>query len=664
MQLKIRILTKKGKDMKKTILFFIMLLCTVCSWGTTQDPVVEYDLWIQGERVTSEKSNFKDYMVRYDVESNTLTLISCSLAAHSGYRYAIENRIPDLKIKVQGTCVLDGEAGAIYSTEHFTIVGNGVWDSYLMSTNNYQGTVVIVAEKGMTIKDCDVALYSSGTGIIGSGTLSIDGAKLYTICLGGFDDVTFSKKSYLRTPKGVQYQKGGMLGDANNWVQIDVEATYGLYVAGTQVTNENADDILGDQKVSYEPQTKTLKLNNCEISDRTSAAIIISTMDKLNIAVIGNNVLTTGTNHCIEGKNIRIVGYTPSKSSLKLQNKANETLVTASINGYVIIKNCTVTGPVLMNVADNKSNLKIQRARINVSNLKGFDDVDIQNAYINSKISMGVTFDKIKKSFVNRREDEVTSLRIEPYLLVFNGEDVTSTNIETQSGEVSYDAANRILTMKDCELVCAESTITGFKFYDDTTINLEGSNWYYASSSALDLVAGNLTIQGPGRLDIIAGSYALTVNNSEDDLISFGEDQSLTLDKATLQCIVSGSGWKVGIGSVIFNVKNSNFSFSGGAEQPSNDFMCKKINLEGCKMILPEAFDLNALNPAIVGEVRIQVPGDLNRNAKLDVSDITAMISYLKDGASNTPIPVLDVNEDGLFTKEDVEALAEKVIGK
>lgn len=644
--------------MKKTILFLIMLLCTVCSWG------VEYDLWIQGERVTSEKSNFKDYMVRYDVESNTLTLISCSLAAHSGYRYAIENRIPDLKIKVQGTCVLDGEAGAIYSTEHFTIVGNGVWDSCLMSTNNYRETVVIIAEKGMTIKDCDVALYSSGTGIMGSGTLSIDGAKLYTICLGGFDDVTFSNYSYLRSPKGVQYQKGNTLGDANNWVQIDVEAKYGLYVAGTQVTNENADDILGDQKVSYEPQTKTLKLNNCEIFDRTSTAIIRSTMDKLNIAVIGNNVLTTGKNRCIEGKDIRIVGYTPSKSSLKVQNQYNETLVTAYINGYTIFKNCTVTGPVLMNVADNKSNLKIQRARINVSNLKGFDDVDIQNAYINSKISMGVTFDKIKKSFVTRREDEVTSLRIEPYLLVFNGEDVTSTNIETQSGEVSYDAANRILTMKDCKLASAESTITGFKFYDDTTINLEGSNWYYASSSALDLVAGNLTIQGPGRLDIIADSYALTVNNSEDNLISFGEDQSLTLDKATLQCIVSGSGWKVGIGSVIFNVKNSNFSFSGGAELPSNDFMCKKINLEGCKMILPEAFDLNALNPAIVGEVRVQVPGDLNRNAKLDVSDITAMISYLKEGASQDLIPLLDVNEDGLFTKDDIEALEEKVLGR
>lgn len=647
--------------MKKTILFLIMLLTTVCSWGTTQDSVVEYDLWIRGERVTSEKYEFDDAWVRYDAETNTLYLNDRSLVDNSDKGYAIWNKIPDLKIRVSGTCELDGERGAIFSSEHFTIVGRDVFYSHLKSTKNYVGSCVIYAEKGMTIKDCDVALYSSGTGIIGSGTLSIDGAKLYTICLGGFDDVTFSNNSYLRSPKGVQYQKGNMLGDANNWVQIDVEAKYGLSVAGTRVTNENADDILGDQKVSYEPQTNTLKLNNCEISDRTSAAIIISTMDKLNIAVIGNNVLTTGTNHCIEGKNIRIVGYTPSKSSLKLQNKANETLVTASINGYVIIKNCTVTGPTLKNKVD-ESRLTVERARINVSNIEGFDEVIRRNAYV--KTPTEVRYNQTDKYYITRGGAKVTSLQIEPYLLVFNGKDVTSTNIETQSGEVSYDAANRILTMKDCKLASAESTITGFKFYDDTTINLEGSNWYYASSSALNLVAGNLTIQGPGRLDIIAGSYALTVNNSEDDLISFGEDQSLTLDKATLQCIVSGSGWKVGIGSVIFNVKNSNFSFSGGAELPSNDFMCKKINLEGCKMILPEAFDLNVLNPAIVGEVRIQVPGDLNRNAKLDVSDITAMISYLKDGASNTPIPVLDVNEDGLFTKEDVEALAEKIIGK
>lgn len=41
--------------------------------------------------------------------------------------------------------------------------------------------------------------------------------------------------------------------------------TYDLYIAGTQVTSENADDILGDGTVSFNPDTSTLTLDNATI---------------------------------------------------------------------------------------------------------------------------------------------------------------------------------------------------------------------------------------------------------------------------------------------------------------------------------------------------------------------------------------------------------------
>lgn len=41
---------------------------------------------------------------------------------------------------------------------------------------------------------------------------------------------------------------------------------YNLVVAGVNVTSANADDILGDGKVSYDPDTKVLTLNNAVLN--------------------------------------------------------------------------------------------------------------------------------------------------------------------------------------------------------------------------------------------------------------------------------------------------------------------------------------------------------------------------------------------------------------
>ena len=40
---------------------------------------------------------------------------------------------------------------------------------------------------------------------------------------------------------------------------------YGLWVDGTEVTVDNADNVLGDDTVSYNAETKTLTLNGAEI---------------------------------------------------------------------------------------------------------------------------------------------------------------------------------------------------------------------------------------------------------------------------------------------------------------------------------------------------------------------------------------------------------------
>lgn len=70
--------------------------------------------------------------------------------------------------------------------------------------------------------------------------------------------------------------------------------TINLKVGGVTVTNQNKDDILKDGKVSFNPLTNTLKLDNATI-DMTGkdGSPIESNVDDLKVQLIGNNVVTT-----------------------------------------------------------------------------------------------------------------------------------------------------------------------------------------------------------------------------------------------------------------------------------------------------------------------------------------------------------------------------------
>ena len=72
--------------------------------------------------------------------------------------------------------------------------------------------------------------------------------------------------------------------------------TINLKVGGVTVTNQNKDDILKDGKVSFNPLTNTLKLDNATI-DMTGkdGSPIESNVDDLKVQLIGNNTFTTNT---------------------------------------------------------------------------------------------------------------------------------------------------------------------------------------------------------------------------------------------------------------------------------------------------------------------------------------------------------------------------------
>ena len=61
---------------------------------------------------------------------------------------------------------------------------------------------------------------------------------------------------------------------------------YGLTIGEVEVTSENASDILNDGKVSFNPETKTLTLNNAELRGS-----IISNLEALTISFQGTNTI-------------------------------------------------------------------------------------------------------------------------------------------------------------------------------------------------------------------------------------------------------------------------------------------------------------------------------------------------------------------------------------
>lgn len=660
-------------DMKKTFLLLIMMLCTLSSWSAEE----EYDLWFQGVRVTS--SNCDDLlwggMVRYDASSKTL-FVSDNVWINNDYvnDYAIVNNIAGLTIQFNGNLIgIGGMKGAIYSTEYFTISGNGADDSGVMITDNNSDSPAIYAEKGVMIQWCNVAIYGvQDSGIEGDGILTLNGGKMYSNVVKGFEEMRYYNGSYLKNPKNEEYDtENKILGGGISYVQVDVRVAYQLYVAGIEVTNENAEDILNNQTVSYDPTIKTLTLKNANIEYDNE--VIHSFIDDLTIRVIGDNVLTSRYAGCIDfqGEHMTIEGYTPSRSTLKFQQNYEGTTVevgTSFFGGSTLIKNCTVSGYKFVNVIDTKPvNLEMFRARISVANIEGFDEVKVSNAYIETPVAC--SYDVTQKCFMEG-SDRVPSLHIEPYLLTFNGQDVTpSSPIVTKSGVATYDADARILTMNNAE-IGEMTTGEGFTFYDDLIIKLEGNNKLNAQTAALRFEAGDLTIQGPGMLQISANEDAFATSYRYDIYYDtnagrFNLEQFFTLKKTSLFCWTNGR--RSMASNLIFNVNNSDFTFD--KNPVGYEFLTfRNVNLTNCKLIEPEGYDIGQYSPMFDGKIVIEalgdIPGDLDGDGEVTPSDLANMIKCLGHINSITDISVYDVDGDRRFTKNDIDALVDILLGK
>lgn len=147
------------------------------------------------------------------------------------------------------------------------------------------------------------------------------------------------------------------------------EKSYDLWVNNTQVTSQNAGDILNDNTASYDPITKTLTLDNAKILEGVPTPTNkdmkngILSGDDLNIILKGTNTIgdddqsTLSYGIQVYG-NLSIVGEANSSLNLVLKNSiyTNTALRTNKVGGSISIENANIeiTG---INSSTNRNNI-------------------------------------------------------------------------------------------------------------------------------------------------------------------------------------------------------------------------------------------------------------------------------------------------------------------
>lgn len=143
-------------------------------------------------------------------------------------------------------------------------------------------------------------------------------------------------------PYGIKAASGSGTRDDPFIFEVFRLVQYNLYVGGKQVTNANASNIDGNNKMSYDDATKTLTLNNFSYSGSDGKGTpnyrnaYIYTTEKLNISLSGTNSITSTNNYPI---------YTTADLSITGTGTLNVSGYTAIIStgGKVNIEGVTVT---------------------------------------------------------------------------------------------------------------------------------------------------------------------------------------------------------------------------------------------------------------------------------------------------------------------------------
>lgn len=217
-----------------------------------------FDLWIGSGRVISTALEAgQSGGFRYNP-------LAQALIAQGVTGYPIQSKLEELVIAV------DGNASLIHSYEG---------TSAITYTGEGNGKLTFVKAE-----DADMASLTLG---VGSNDKAISGFRV--------QDITIEEPMILTTPASMEN-----ILDATTVTIANYSESYDISIAGTTVTDGNAEDVLGDGKVNYNKNTHTLTLNGATIIlEGGEVPGIVYTGDAdLTITLKGTNNTVKVTNGC------------------------------------------------------------------------------------------------------------------------------------------------------------------------------------------------------------------------------------------------------------------------------------------------------------------------------------------------------------------------------
>ena len=278
-----------------------------------KDHSYTYDLTIGGNIKVTD-ANAHDIMgdgggISYDPTTKTLSLMNDYEFSTNG----IESHIDGLTIKVADNSTLDCQSDAIDLYANTTITGN-----HQLAVKSKIGVGIFVDEgKTLTIDNATLEMSAQMPCILGATTtgsqkLNIKDSNIEahsnssSVAISGFPAGITFKGCAITEPAGGYVKDGNIVDKDGNWaydVKIQKPSEfYPVYVCGQQLNNLNAADFLGDGTVSYDPDTKTLTLNNATINTDDESGIEFRDFG-LNLELIGENHV-----HSVDGYPV-YVGY-------------------------------------------------------------------------------------------------------------------------------------------------------------------------------------------------------------------------------------------------------------------------------------------------------------------------------------------------------------------
>ncbi|WP_287073246.1 hypothetical protein [Prevotella sp. LMAG:51] len=379
------------------------------------------------------------------------------------------------------------------------------------------------------------------------------------------------------------------------------QETYGIKIAGEDITGYNRYDLTEisgvSGKVSFDPNTRTLTLDNATIEANDYNAILNETCDYLSIELIGTNTIyVTGA----AGIKLKEETTIWSNSGGKLSVKSDGCALL--FGGCPLeISNCWLEAEGAWGISANNNVaeevLTIRNSHVEAKGSTG-SICDIANLVLEGcSITQpdGAWFSTQNNAVVLNGEMVTDKVVIVPsYGVQIAGVDVTSLNckdlsvIDGVDGKMSYDPETNTLTMEDVTInITGEKVGIWNRDVKGLKINLVGNNTITANEAVI-------TIRQPST---ISGSGTLRLKSSDNCGIFL--PSSLTVEGVTIYAEGKWgiAGQTLQTSGNVLTICNAYVEATG-----SSGSICDLQNLvlDGCSITQPVGASFDANSYAVV----------------------------------------------------------------